>query len=79
LSTPPDPVAAIGGGVPTSRGGRREGMGKGKERDGNGEGKGKRRKGEGREASGEKGKGGREGEGRAGRGGEGGLAMYAFP
>ena len=54
LSAPPDPLAAIGGGVPTSNGEGREGDGK---REGRG---GKGRKG--REGEGRKGRGGREGE-----------------
>jgi len=57
LSAPPDPLAAIGGGVPTSKGGR-GGMGKGKE----GDGKGKERGREERGGLGGKGRGGREGE-----------------
>jgi len=74
LSAPPDPLAAIGGGVPTSKGGGKEwekarkGMEGGRVERGGQRGK---RRGERR---------GREGgKARAGRGGEGGLAMYAFP
>jgi len=64
----PRPLAAIRGGVPTSKGEGRKGMGKGDEGDGN---RGaKRREGRGGEGEGEK---------REGRGGERGLAMYAFP
>jgi len=48
LSAPPDPLAAIGGGVPTSKGERREGNGKREERG----------------WEGMKGREGREGEGR---------------
>jgi len=40
LSAPPDPLAAIGAGVPTSKGVGREGMGKGKKGGGK-EGKGR--------------------------------------
>ena len=59
LSAPPDPLAALGGGMgPPRRGGR------GKGREGKGRG-GKEREGEGREGE------GREGEGREGRGKEG--------
>jgi len=56
LSTPPDPLATIGG-VPTSKGEGREGMGKGKE----GDWKGEWRKGRG----GRKGRGEEGGKGRA--------------
>jgi len=38
LNAPPDPLAGIGGWVPTSTGEGREGMGKGKEGDGKGKG-----------------------------------------
>jgi len=55
LSAPPDPIAAIGGGVPTSKRETREGMAKGKKVVGRGKG--------GREGDGRK---GREGEGREG-------------
>jgi len=53
LQRSPDPLAAIGGGVPTSKGEGREGMGKGKEGMGRGKGRMGRggRKGEGREGS----------------------------
>jgi len=62
LSAPPDPLAAIGGGVPTSKGEGRERMGKGKE----GVGRGKEE---------EKGMGGTEGRGKEGRGDEGGKGQ----
>ena len=57
LSAPPDPLAAIGGGVPTSKGERREGIGKGKERDG------KREREDGKEGEGRKGMEGKVREG----------------
>jgi len=65
LSAPPDPLAAIGGGVPTSNG-------EGKEGDGKREGRGWRKGRGGEEGKGRK---GREGEGRKGRGGREGEAI----
>jgi len=63
LSAPPDPLAAIGGGVPTSNGEGRKGDGK---REGRGWRKGRGGKGEEEEG---KGGGGEKRKGREGRGG----------
>jgi len=62
LSAPPNPLAAIEGGVPTSNG-------EGRERDGKREGRGWRKERGGREGEG---RGGREGRGKGEREGEGG-------